>query len=104
MPLNSATWADSPPSCELGAGPGKALLHFQLMTPIFLLQQFFKFTGQKKSPQRETFVDVEEVKQKTAEALRGIKITEFKHCFEQWKNILIGVLHQMESIFMVTEV
>ena len=31
--------------------------------------------------------DVEEVKQNTAEALKGIKIDEFKNCFEQWKNV-----------------
>ena len=31
---------------------------------------------------------MEEVKQKTAEALKGIKINEFKNCFEQWKKCL----------------
>ena len=50
------------------------------------------------------FADVEDMEQKTAEALKGIKINEFKNCSEQWKNISIGVLHQMESIFKVTEV
>ena len=51
------------------------------------------------------FADVEEVKQKTAEALKGIKINEFKTRFEQWKkNISIGVLHQMEGTLKVTEV
>ena len=34
------------------------------------------------------FADVEEVKQKTAEALKSIKIEEFKNCFEQWKKRL----------------
>ena len=35
----------------------------------------------------------EEKKQKQAEALKGIRIYEFKNCFEPWKkNILIGVL------------
>ena len=33
--------------------------------------------------------NVEEVEQKkTAEALKGIKIDEFKNCFEQWKKHL----------------
>lgn len=32
--------------------------------------------------------DVEEVKQKTAEALKGIKIDKFKHCSEQWEKRL----------------
>ena len=39
-----------------------------------------------------------------AEALRGIKIDELKNCFEQWKKVSIGVLHQMESTLMVSEV
>ena len=34
------------------------------------------------------FADVEELKQKTAEALKGIKINKFKNCFEQWKKHL----------------
>ena len=50
------------------------------------------------------FADVEEVKQKTAEALKGIKIDKFKKRFEQWKNVSIGVLHQMKVTFKVTEV
>ena len=45
------------------------------------------FAQMKKSPQRETFCNVEEVKQKTAEALKGIKIDELKNCFEQWKKM-----------------
>ena len=50
------------------------------------------------------FADVEEVKQKMAEALKSIKIHKFKNCFEQWKNILIGALHQMQNTWKVTEV
>ena len=51
------------------------------------------------------FAYVEEVKQKTSEALKAIKIDEFKTCFEQWeKKVSIGVLHQMESTLKVTEV
>ena len=34
------------------------------------------------------FADVEEVKQKMAEALKDIKIDEFKDCSEQWKKCL----------------
>ena len=49
-------------------------------------------------------MDVEEAKQKTAEALKGIKIDEFKTVLSSGKNISIGVLHQMGSIFEVTEV
>ena len=39
-----------------------------------------------------------------AEALKDIKIDAFKNSFEQWKKVLIGVLHQMESNLKVTEV
>ena len=38
----------------------------------------------KKVLKGKQFAYVEEVKQKMAEALKGIKI-EFKDCFEQWK-------------------
>ena len=42
----------------------------------------------KKVLKEKCFGDVEEVKQKMAEALKGIKINEFKNCFEQWKKYL----------------
>ena len=57
----------------------------------------------KKVLKGKHFAEVEEVKYKTAEALKGTKIDKFKNCFEQWKNILIGVLHQVESTLKVTE-
>ena len=34
---------------------------------------------------RGCFASVEDIKQKTAEALKGIKINKFKDCFEQWE-------------------
>ena len=58
----------------------------------------------KKLLKGKYFVDVEEVKQKKTEALKGIKIDEFKNYSEQWKNFSISVLHQMESTLKVTEV
>ena len=42
----------------------------------------------KKVLKGKCFADVEEVKQKTAEALKGIKINQFKNCYEQWKKSL----------------
>ena len=51
----------------------------------------------KKVLKGKHLVAVEEVKQKTAEALKGIKIEEFKNCLSSGINILIGVSHQMES-------
>ena len=40
------------------------------------------------SSKGKRFANAEEVKQKTAEALKGIKINEFKNGFEQWKKHL----------------
>ena len=42
----------------------------------------------KKVLKGKHFVDMKEVKQKMAEALKGIKMNEFKNCFEQWKKHL----------------
>ena len=58
----------------------------------------------KKVLKGKQFADVEEVKQKMAEALKGIKIDEFKTVLSGGKNISIGILHQMESTLKVTEV
>ena len=58
----------------------------------------------KKVIKGKCFADVEEMKQKTAEALKGIKIDKFKNCFEQWKKGSVGVLHQMENTLKVMEV
>ena len=58
------------------------------------------------------FATVEEAKQKTAEALKGIEMDgidfhcsiQFRNCFEQWKTSRLGVLHQTDSALKVTEV
>ena len=42
----------------------------------------------KKIFKGKHFADVEEVKQKMAETLEGIKIDKFKNCSEQWKKCL----------------
>ena len=49
------------------------------------------------------FADVEEVEQNMSEALSH-QNDEFKNCFEQWKNVSIIVLHQMDSLLKVTGV
>ena len=64
---------------------------------------FFLFPWMKKALRGKRFAHVEEVKQKTAKALKGIKINE-SNTFLRWKNVSIGVLHQMESTLKVTEV
>ena len=46
-------------------------------------RSLFLFPWMKKVLKGKHFADVEEVKQKMAEALEGIKIDRFKHCFEQ---------------------
>ena len=50
------------------------------------------------------FANVEELKQKMVEALKGIKIDKFKTVLSSGKNVSIGVLHQMESTMKVAEV
>ena len=58
----------------------------------------------KKVLKGKFFANVEEGKQKTEEALKGIKINEFKIVWSSGENVLIGVLHQMESTLKVTKV
>ena len=66
-------------------------------SPDLALCNFFLFVSlDEKSPQRETFFGSGMMKQKMAEALKGIKIYRFKNYFEQWKKVLIGVLNQIE--------
>ena len=42
------------------------------------------FSQIKKVLGEKWFADMEEMKPKTAEALKGTKIKEFKNCFEPW--------------------
>ena len=51
-------------------------------SPNLTPSDFFLFLWVKKVLQGKYFANVEEVKQKRAEALKGIKIDEFKNCFE----------------------
>ena len=57
---------------------------------VFLFPLWKKSSGKR-------FADVEEVIQ-MAEALKHIRIEEFKNCFEQWKKVLIGVFHPMGRV------
>ena len=77
--------------------------------PLFLFTQScpercLSFPRMKKVLKGKRVADGEEEKQKTEEGLKGIQIDEFKTCSEQWKNVLVGVLHQMKSPLKVTEV
>ena len=49
---------------------------------------YFLFPCMKKVLKAKHFADMEEVKQKMAEALKGIKKDELQKCFEQWKKRL----------------
>ena len=49
---------------------------------------FFYLPWMKKIIKGKCFTNVEEVKQKMAEGLEGIKINKFKNCLEQWKKHL----------------
>ena len=45
------------------------------------------FPWMKKVLKGKHFANMEEVKQKTAEALKGTKINKFKNWFEQWEKM-----------------
>ena len=66
------------------------------------LTDFFLFPLMKKVLEGKHFANVEKVKQKMAEALKGIKIDEFENGIGN--TISIGVLYQMESTLKVTKV
>ena len=57
-------------------------------SPSLTLSNFFLFPWMKRFIKGKCFPDEEELKQKMAEALKGIKTEEFKNCFEQWKKCL----------------
>ena len=57
-------------------------------SPDLTLSNFFLFPWMKKILKGKRFADVEEVKQKMAEALKCIKIDGFKNCLEQWEKHL----------------
>jgi transposase len=46
---------------------------------------FFLFSRMKRDLKRKRFQNVEEVREKTTEALKAIILQEFQNCFEQWK-------------------
>ena len=73
--------------------------------PIYMTSTwatFYLFPQMKKVLKGKRLSSVEEMKQKMEEVQKGIKISKFKNCFEQWKKVLIGILHQMESTLKVT--
>ena len=65
---------------------------------------FFLFPKIKNVLKGKRFADVGEVQQKMAEALKVSKSMSSKTVWSSGKNILIGLLKQMESTKKVTEV
>ena len=55
--------------------------------PPFTHVTFYLFSQMKRVLKGKHFADVEEVKQKTAEAQKDIQIDKFRNCFEQWEKI-----------------
>ena len=49
---------------------------------------FFLFPRMKKVLKGKRFAELEEVKKKTTEALKGITLQEFQYCFEMWETHL----------------
>jgi len=46
---------------------------------------FFLFPRMKRDLKGKRFQNVEQVREKTTEALKTITLQEFQNCFEQWK-------------------
>ena len=65
---------------------------------------FFLFPWMDKVLNGKCFADVEEVKEKTAEALKASKSTSSKTVLSSGKKVSIGVLHQMKSTSKVIDV
>jgi hypothetical protein len=63
------------------------LLHLPYSLDLALCN-FFLFPRMKKVLKGKHFVDVEEVKKKMTEALKGITLHELQDCFEKWKTHL----------------
>jgi hypothetical protein len=55
----------------------------------------------KRDLKGKRFQNVEELREKTTEALKVITLQEFQNCFEQWKKRCISVLILKERILRV---
>jgi hypothetical protein len=53
-------------------------------SPDLALCDFFLFPRMKNVLKGQRFADLEEVKKKTMEALKGITLQEFQDCFQKW--------------------
>ena len=63
---------------------------------------FFLFPGMKRDLKGKRFQNVEEVREKTTEALKAVTLQEFQNCSEQWKKrCRISVLILQQSVLRV---
>ena len=69
-----------------------------LYLPDLSPRDFFSFPDEKNILKGEHFANVERWNnnKKMVKALKGLKIDEFKNCFEQWKNVLVGKMSNTE--------
>jgi len=58
---------------------------FCIMTVLPPTQHFFLFPRMRRDLKGKRFQNVQQVREKTKEALKAITLQEFHNCFEQWK-------------------
>jgi len=54
-------------------------------SPDLATCDFYLFPRMKRDPKGKHLQNVEEVREKTTEALKAITLQEFQNCFKQWK-------------------
>ena len=78
--------------------------HIAECSAVFAPSNFFCFYGWRKSS-KKYFADVEKMRQKNSRSTKkASKLMSSKTVLSSGKNVLIDVLHQMESTLRVTEV
>ena len=73
-------------------------------SPYLTLSNVFWLPWMKNVIKGKHFANEEEMKQKNGRNTERHQNRQGQNCFEQWKNVSIGVLHQMDSTLKVTEV
>jgi predicted acetyltransferase len=56
-------------------------------SPDLAPNDFFLFPRMKRDLKGKRFQNVEEVREKSKEALKAINLQEYQNCFEQWKKL-----------------
>ena len=66
-------------------------------SPDLTLNNIFLFPWMNKVLKGKRFASVEEVKQNNNRSTKRHQNQAVQNCFEQWKKVLIGVMHQREG-------